>query len=328
MWAACARLYTRGAVASRASALSLSRLRQQWKQAPGLTPWLPVWSSAAALRAVRAAVIMPALFAFSDEVVGNLQMATFAAFGSFATLVLANFAGGRRDKLIAHTALAVGGSVLITIGTAVSGSTAVAAVVTVPVTFAVFFAGIVGPNAATGATAALLPYVLPAASPGTLSMVPDRLAGWWLASVVGTAAVVAMSRPGPGDRLRAIAAKLASALADELEAVVRGEATEEQLRACIDTKHELIEQFTATPFRPTGLGTSDQAMANGVELLEWCTSLLLDSVSERSDLSEAAPGDRELLQASAGVLREAASLFERGEGHPDLDRLEDCGCKA
>jgi uncharacterized membrane protein YccC len=266
---------------------------------------------------------MPALFALSDEVVGNLQMATFAAFGSFATLVLANFAGGRRDKLIAHTALAVAGSVLITIGTAVSGSTAVAAFVTVPVTFAVFFAGIAGPNAATGATAALLPYVLPAASPGTLSMVPDRLAGWWLASVVGTAAVVAMSRPGAGDRLRATAAKLASTLADELESVVRGEATEVQLRACIDTKHELIEQFTATPFRPTGLGTSDQAMANGVELLEWCTSLLLDSVRERSDLSEAAPGDRELLQASAGVLREAASLFERGEGHPDLDRLEE-----
>ncbi len=305
------------------SALSVSRLARQWKPTPGSTPWLPVWSSTAALRAVRAAIIMPALFAFADKVVGNLQMATFAAFGSFATLVLAGFGGGRRDKLVAHAALAVAGSVLLTIGTAVSWSTAVAAVVTVPVTFAVFFAGVVGPNAATGATAALLGYVLPAASPGTIGMVPDRLAGWWLASIVGTAAVIAMSRPGPGDRLRAKASELASVLALELEAVLRGDATDEQLRTCIDAKHELLAQFTATPFRPTGLGTSEQAMANGVELLEWCTSLLVDSVRERSDLSGADPVDRDLLQAAAGVLREAGSLFEGDDGHPDLERLED-----
>jgi uncharacterized membrane protein YccC len=272
---------------------------------------------------VRAAIIMPALFAFTDQVVGNLQMATFAAFGSFATLVLASFGGGRRDKLIAHAALAVAGSVLLTIGTAVSSSTIAAAVVTVPVTFAVFFAGVVGPNAAAGTTAALLLYVLPAASPGTISMVPDRLAGWWLASVVGTAAVVAMSRPGPTDRLRATASKLASALAAELEAVLRGDSTEAQLHDCIDTKQALRAQFTATPFRPTGLATSDQAMANGVELLEWCTSLLVDSVRERSDLSGAAPAERDLLQAAAEVLREAGSLFAGANGHPELERLEE-----
>ena len=68
---------------------------------------------------------------------------------------------------------------------AVSSSTLLAAIVTVPVAFTVFFAGVIGPNAASGAIAALLPYVLPAASPGTVSMVPDRLAGWcWLRSSV------------------------------------------------------------------------------------------------------------------------------------------------
>ena len=187
---------------AQAGTVSMSRLKRSLAVRPGSTPWLPVWSSAAALRAVRAMVIMPGLFAFTFEVVGNLQMATFAAFGSFATLVLANFGGTRRDKLMAHTGLAVVGTVLIAIGTAVNSSVALAAIVTVPVTFAVFFGGILGPNAAAGVTAALLPYVLPAASPGTISMVPDRLAGWWLASVVGTAAVIAMSRPGAGDRLR------------------------------------------------------------------------------------------------------------------------------
>ena len=143
------------------------------------------------------------MFAFALEVLGNIQMATFAAFGGFATLVLVSFGGSRRDKLAAHVALAVAGSVLLTIGTAVTSSTALAAIVTLPVAFVVFFAGVAGPNAAAAVNGALLAYVLPAASPGTLSMVPDRLAGWWLASVAGTAAVLVLSPSTRGDRLRA-----------------------------------------------------------------------------------------------------------------------------
>ena len=41
--------------------------------------WKPVWSRPAAIRAIRAAIVVPALFAFSDQVIGNLQVALFAA---------------------------------------------------------------------------------------------------------------------------------------------------------------------------------------------------------------------------------------------------------
>ena len=104
--------------------------------------WRPVWSVPAALRAVRAAIVVPGLFAFADQVLDNLQVATFAAFGGFATLVLVSFGGTRREKLMAHLALALAGSALIAIGTAVSSTTVLAALVTVPVAFAVFFAGV------------------------------------------------------------------------------------------------------------------------------------------------------------------------------------------
>jgi uncharacterized membrane protein YccC len=267
---------------------------------------------------------MPTLFVISYKVIGNVQMATFAAFGSFATLVLAGFGGGRRDKLIAHTGLAVAGGLLLTIGTLVSHSTLLAALVSVPVAFLVFFAGIIGPNAASGAIAALLPYVLPAASPGTAAMIPDRLAGWWLASVVGTAAVLLLSPPSPGDKLQRAAAKLASELVSELEAMLRGDARDEQLAAAVEAKHELLTQFTSTPYRPTGLGAADQAMANAVELLEWCTSLIVDSAHERSDLSDAPTDERELLEVAAGVLRDAGTLLAGGDAGPDLERLEEC----
>ena len=52
----------------------------------------------AALRhATRAAIVMPAVFAFADKVIGDPQTATFAAFGSFAMLVLVDFTGPMRS---------------------------------------------------------------------------------------------------------------------------------------------------------------------------------------------------------------------------------------
>jgi uncharacterized membrane protein YccC len=284
--------------------------------------WLPTWSTAAAMRATRATLVVAGLFALTDEVIGNLQVATFAAFGGFSTLVLASFAGTRRDKLLAHLTLALAGSVLLTIGTAVTSSTAIAAIVTVPVTFVVLFAGLAGPNAASGATGALLAYVLPAASPGAISMIPDRLAGWWLASVAGTAAVLVLSpRPVP-DPLRGAAAGLARALAEELDAALHGAPSADDLGSSIAAKRELITRFTRTPYQPLGLNPPALALANTVELLEWCTALVADTVRERSDLRDASATDRELLEACALVLRDVATLLPGGDADPDLDRLD------
>jgi uncharacterized membrane protein YccC len=267
---------------------------------------------------------MVGLFAITDELIGNLQMATFAAFGSFATLVLSSFGGTRRDKLRAHALLAVAGSALLTIGTAVNSSTLLAATITVPVTFAVFFSGVAGPNAASGVTGALLAYVLPAASPGTIDMIPDRLAGWWLASVAGTAAVLVLS-PRPGtDALRRAMSRMAATLATETEQAVRGDIGEQHLAAAMAAKHELLGTFDATPYRPLGLRPPDQALGNVVELLEWCTSLLADAVREHGDFTQAAPADRELLAAAAAALRDTASLFAGERSPPDLQRLERC----
>jgi hypothetical protein len=229
---------------------------------------LPQWSKPAAIRAARAAIVMPSTFVIADKVVGSAQMALFAAFGSFATLVLVSFGGSRREKLRAHLGLALVGSLLLTIGTAVNGSTALAALVTVPVAFAVFFAGVAGPNAASGVTGALLAYVLPAATPGTIAMVPDRLAGWWLASGAGTLAVLVLASPPVADRLRDAAFGVTAVLADSLDALLRGEASEEGIAPALEAKHALLTQFEATPYRPTGFAVRDQALADAIELLE------------------------------------------------------------
>jgi uncharacterized membrane protein YccC len=282
-----------------------------------------VWSKPAALRAVRATIVVPGLFALAYEVIGNLQIATFAAFGGFATLVLATFGGTRRDKLIAHLGLAVVGSVLLVIGTAVNSNTALAASTTLVVAFVVLFAGVSGPNAASGGAAAMLAYVLPAASPGTIAVIPDRLAGWWMASVAGTIAVLVLSPRPPGDQLRAGAARLAAALADQLDAAVHGDTRPEHRAASIEAKHDLMATFTATPYRPTGLATTDRALDSLVGLLEWCTSVINDSLSEYLDLCSSESVDRDLLSATSDVLRDVAAMLSGEPRRPDLQRLND-----
>ena len=89
-------------------------------------------------------------------------------------------------------------------------------------------------------------------------------------------------------------------------------------------KRELLGRFTATPYRPTGLAATDQALANCVDLLEWCTSLIADAVRERHDLTDASPADRELIAISSSVLRDTATLLAGGDARPDIDGLERC----
>jgi uncharacterized membrane protein YccC len=284
------------------------RLRQPSSGQSAPSFWRVTWSVPAAMRALRATIVMPALFALTYKVIGDLQMATFASFGSFATLVLASFGGTRRDKAIAHLELALVGSAALIIGTVVSRNAWLAAVVTIPVAFAIFFGGVTGPNAASGTTAALLAYVLPVASPGTIADIPSRLAGWWLASVVGTAAVLLLSPRSPGDRLRAAAAASANALASHLQAVERGDATPADREAVIAAKHQLMNLFTTTPYRPTGLATADQGLANVTEMLEWVTSLSTEALDGSAGTPKAA-ADRELLGVTARVLADVALLL-------------------
>src|SRR2546421_5465578 len=285
--------------------------------------WWPAWSVPAGLRTLRAVLVIPSLFALTFEGFGNLQMALFEAFGGFASLVMASFGGSRRDKLIAHSGLAVIGSLGLIIGTAVSGISWLAVLVTIPVKFGIFFAGVAGPNAASGVTAALLPYVLPVATPGTVSMIPDRLAGWWLASVVSTAVVLLIPAPSPGDRLRAAAAQSARTLARHLEASARGTATAADTQACQEAKHQLMTAFASTPYRPVGLATADQGMASVVQLLEWCTTLVADATDGHPNLDQAAQADRDLLAVTAVVLGQVGDLLAgTSQVQPDTDALD------
>ncbi len=102
----------------------------------------------------------PPVFGLTHVLFSNPQVSLFGAFGSFALLLLVDFPGRPRTRLVSYVALFFVGSCFIALGTVVSTYKVAAVVAMAVVGFVVLFAGIVSPQAATASTAALLTFVL------------------------------------------------------------------------------------------------------------------------------------------------------------------------
>jgi uncharacterized membrane protein YccC len=122
--------------------------------------------------------------------------------------------------------------------------------------------------------------------------------------------------------VRLSAAKLSRALSYQLDAALRGAGRPEHRENSMTAKHELLDAFTTTPYRPTGLATADQALDSLVGLLEWTTSVVCDNLREHPDLDKAPEAERELLAATAAALHDVGDLLDGKPVEPDLARLE------
>ena len=146
--------------------------------------------SSALRRAGRAAIVMPALFALGSQVIGNPTVSIFAAFGAFAMLLLVDF-GGPIRAAAAGTSRARGGGR----GLRLPGDPRLALArgwrqsAMAVVGFGVLFAGVVSSVLAGATVALLLAFILPVSLAGPGSSIPDRLAGWGLASAASFVAI-------------------------------------------------------------------------------------------------------------------------------------------
>jgi uncharacterized membrane protein YccC len=271
-------------------------------------------------RAARAAIIMPAMFALGDKVIGNSQVATFAAFGSFAMLLLADFGGPMAERLQAEAALVVTGGVFVCLATLASRTAWLAAVAMAVVGFGVIFAGVVSSVLAGATTALLLAFILPVSLAAPASAVPGRLAGWGLAGGVALVAV-ALLWPAPArDRLRGAAVAACRALAARLRAGVAflpsGMNGQMDGQFALDRDHAAVQAaqaveglrsaFLATPYRPTGLSTPARTTVRLVDELIWLNSIVVQPGLHRDGVSRAA---LRVNEASAAVLDRAADLL-------------------
>jgi uncharacterized membrane protein YccC len=263
---------------------------------------------------------MPALFALCGPALGNPAMATFAAFGSFAMLLLVDFGGSIRYRLQCQTALGVACAAFICLGTLASRTTWLAAVLTAGLAFAVLFAGVVSSVLAGATTALLLSLILPVSLPGPVSSIPDRVAGWGLAAAVSLVAI-SLLWPSPArDPVRSSAIAACRALAARLRAEVAfvlagrpaaGEAAYQEAVAAADAAVEDVQSgFFATPYRPTGLTTAARAVVRLVDELRWLNSIVLRSVVTSPVARKPVPEVCAVKRAAATVLATAADVLE------------------
>lgn len=285
---------------------------------------------AALRRAGRAAIVMPLLFAFGGVVIGSPDVATFAAFGSFAMLLLVDFSGPLVDRVQAQLGLAVAGAVLVCVGTLVSKPVWLSAVAMAVVAFAVLFAGSVSSVMASASTSLLLAFILPVTLPGTVASLGPRLLGWGIAAVVAVVAIVVLWPAPTREPLRGPAADACRALAARLraEAAAMLRAGDPELAAQRDTATReadaavaaLRGSFLNTPYRPTGLSTSARTIVRLVDELTWLNAVI--EQFEHVRLTAAVPGGAvhvaafEVKSAAAAVLERGADLLAQHGGDP------------
>jgi uncharacterized membrane protein YccC len=268
---------------------------------------------------------MPAVFAFADKVIQQPQTTIFAAFGSFAVLVLADFRGPPRGRIAAYVALFVVGALFITLGTLCSRDPWLGAAVMAVVGFGVLFSSVINPYFATAGWAPLLTFILPVTVPADPSAIPLRLEGWALACGVGISAAMLLWPPRPGYELQKASARACRALASLLAIELDGDPSPaaELAGAAREDVAALRRQFVSTPYRPTAATGSAEALAFLGDELAWFLSIAL----ARDDPSAAASPpcakeNREVLAAVVSSLQASAAILDGREERPDLDRLD------
>jgi uncharacterized membrane protein YccC len=274
---------------------------------------------AALKNAARAAIVMPAVFALADNVIGQPQTSIFAAFGSFAILVLVDFAGPPRTRLLAYLGLACVGAVFITLGTLCSQNAWIAAGAMAVVGFGVLFSGVISGYVAAGTTGALLTFVLPVTLPVPNSAIPDRLEGWGLAAGAGICAAMLLWPPRKRGELQRDAADALRAIAGVAD--VDRDRFAERVRAAHEAVGRLAQRFLGTRHRPTGPTGPTAALASLPDELDWLLSFLAPSVTSPA-IELACPQDAEAMAATAAVLRASAERLEGGDERPDFARLD------
>jgi DNA-binding MarR family transcriptional regulator len=311
--ATCAHIRRQGATRPRSMQRLLAWLRDRDRDLSALR------------RAGRAAVVMPALFAVGMELLSNPALATFAAFGSFAMLLLVDFGGSMRERLLAEAMLAATGAALVCLGTLASRSVWLGVATMALVGFAVLFAGVVSSVIAGATTSLLLAFILPVSFPGSISSLPDRLAGWGLASAASLLAIAFLWPSAEHDQLRAPAIAACRALVARLRADVAfaigggGRPSPEEKDAAAAAASEAVaalrHAFFATPYRPTGLGTPGRLLVRLVDELSWLSAIVTQPPA-RGDGSSSHAACR-VKTAAALALERGADLLEQPQRPPE-----------
>jgi uncharacterized membrane protein YccC len=273
-------------------------------------------------RALRVALAMPPVFAFGLHVVGDIQFALLASFGTFAAMAMADFTGPARSRLIAHAGLCVVGIVLVVLGTVLSQTLWPAVLAMLAVGAGCQFAAVLGGQFALGCNAAIIAFVVAVMVPAGNEAIVARVGGWITAMVCAAAAT---SLLWPRNERRDLYERLREAcgtLAGVVRAVAAGADPAPGLGAARAAVDDVRKAQLALGFRPIGPAGHQQALLGLADELSQAWSFA-NALAAAPPMSA---GDARLAGAVAGSLDAVADVLAAcAEGRhavsPDLDAL-------
>jgi uncharacterized membrane protein YccC len=255
-------------------------------------------------KAARATLVVTVLFA-ALVALGDDSVALYAAFGSFAALVFADFGGPAAGRIRAYAVLLVGGGALVALGDLCADTTVLAVVAMLVVGFAVTLSGALGGYYAAGGVALILAFVLSVMSPGAETGLLAREVGWCLGVGVAGLSAVTLWPVHQRHRVRTAAADVLDAAAGAL-----AQPPDERDLAPVHDAARALRARTGMLYRPAGSTARDHALVALVVALRRLPQLL--EALEAADASPAAdplPEYAGLTARTAATLAAAARLF-------------------
>ena len=239
--------------------------------------------------------------------------------------MISDFGGLRRPRALAYLTATLAGAVLVALGTLVSSSPWLAAVVMLIVGFAISFSRILGGYVAAASIGLILSFVIAVTIPASPDVIPARVGGWVLAGLVSTLAAVALWPRFERVMMHGGAAKALHAVADLVE-VMQSAAGDRDLPHLKEVARKAVDDarrtFATTPKRPDVPARRGRAFA---ELL-----LELDRIVQtierpfHEDRPVVRPGLAESDRLAAAVisaLRVSADTL-MGGGPPDVHAID------
>ncbi|PVZ04632.1 FUSC family protein [Actinomycetospora cinnamomea] len=291
---------------------------------------------AASRRALRVAVAATAAFMLCRYAFDSPTAGTYAVFGTIGFGVLSQVVGSPRERTRTLLGCFAAGSVLLTVGTLLAGSTWAASAGMLVVGVVVAFLAVGGPRLGGVANGLQLVYILPSFPPYAPDTLPARVIGF----AVGVAFLALADRvlwpPRPHETYASRAAAAARAIADLLDALAARHDGVGRLSGvgAADSRRTAAEhaagrlKLLATPWeeRPTGPGARDRGSAHlGAALrgVQGRVDVLLSGDATTGGAAVDLPSDAdETLAATATALRRTADAL-RGRGRlPDVADLD------
>lgn len=242
-------------------------------------------------RAIRAAIALPIALGVTLYLVDDKVGGVYAALGTAALLITADFAGTWQHRLRAYVLTGIIGTPVIVIGWAASLALVPAVLTTLVVGFVIAFVSLLRGTLAVGAPAVMLTFVVSVTIGGEREAVPDYLGAWWIAVTICTIVALTIVPRDVRAQIRTAISQALAAGATTVRAVWVDEPSIERIAASLPVLAQSVchlnSVYDGNPFRPSGATARDRSLTLLVNHVNGAALLLrgaVDSESSNGDI--------------------------------------------